>query len=303
MEAFFFDTLRLVVWLVILVTVFVPLEKLFAVRPAHVWRAQTGIDLCWYFINSLLPAAVIAFPLAMLTAALHGRDPLGLYGAVSALPAWLKLLLAFVVNDAGAYWMHRWSHHSPLLWRFHAVHHSAEHLDWLVNTRAHPVDMVLIRSGGLVPVYLLGLGVSPSGAPDPMVAAITVLGTLWSFFIHANVRCRLGPLEWLVATPAFHHWHHSDDGLRNRNYAAIFPWIDRLFGTHHLPARLPTAYGIGAAMSPTLLVQFLDPFTVGIAANAVRSSGGAGRPVAAADADALPTPAATVPAPTDTIGE
>jgi hypothetical protein len=40
---------------VILVAVFVPLEKLFALRLSKIWRTQAGVDLSWYFINSLLP--------------------------------------------------------------------------------------------------------------------------------------------------------------------------------------------------------------------------------------------------------
>ena len=52
------------------------------------------------------------------------------------------------------------------------------------------------------------------------------LGIVWGFFIHANLRWRLGPLEWLVATPAFHHWHHSRNDHINRNYASTLPLLD-----------------------------------------------------------------------------
>ena len=259
MQHFLIDILRLTVWLVILIAVFVPLEKLFALRPSKIWRTQAGVDLSWYFINSLLPTVIISLPIALLVRTLQGADPLGFYSAVASWPLWLKLMAAFVVNDVGAYWIHRWAHHSPFLWRFHAVHHSAEHLDWLVNTRAHPFDMVLTRLGGLVPVYLLGLGSSTSGGVDPVAAWVMITGTLWSFFIHANVRWRLGPLEWLISTPAFHHWHHTNEEHRNRNFAAIFPWLDRLFGTLYLPAYPPPVYGIDGHLSKTLAGQLIDP--------------------------------------------
>ncbi|WP_339360815.1 sterol desaturase family protein [Iodobacter fluviatilis] len=54
---------------------------------------------------------------------------------------------------------------------------------------------------------------------------------------HANVRWRFGPLEWLIATPAFHHWHHANEaeGQRDHNYAAMFPLIDLVFSTLHRP--------------------------------------------------------------------
>ncbi len=250
---------HLAVWLVLLVAIFVPLERFFSLRPAQMWRAQTGVDLAWYFINSLVPAAIVAIPLAMLARALQGADPFGLYSSVLGWPLWVKLLAALVVNDIGAYWFHRWSHANPWLWRFHAVHHSAEHVDWLINTRAHPLDMVFTRMSGLVPVYLLGLGQPTPGGLTDVAALISIIGIFWSFLIHANVRWRFGPLEWLISTPAFHHWHHSNDEYRDHNFAAIFPILDRLFGTLYLPRYWPPVYGIDAPMSPTLAGQLLDP--------------------------------------------
>ncbi len=160
------------------------------------------------------------------------------------------------MGEIGFYWGHRWTHEVPLLWRFHAVHHAPEHIDWLVNTRAHPVDMVFTRLCGMVPLYVLGLG-GPAqggaiaGADSVVPALVVIVGTLWGFFIHANVAWRFGPFEWLLATPAFHHWHHVVAGPINRNYAAMLPVLDRLFGTHHLPRReWPAAYGIDRSGGP-----------------------------------------------------
>src|SRR5277367_1414896 len=116
---FFVDVGRLAIWLVLLVAIFVPLERLCAVRPTKIWRKQIGVDLAWYFVNSLLPAAILSVPLALLARALHGIDPGGCYSAVAAWPLWLKLLATLFVNDVGAYWGHRALHASPLLWRFH----------------------------------------------------------------------------------------------------------------------------------------------------------------------------------------
>ncbi|MBY9061467.1 hypothetical protein K7957_00785 [Sphingomonas yunnanensis] len=56
----------------------------------------------------------------------------------------------------------------------------------------------------------------------------------------------------MVATPAFHHWHHVADAPLNRNFASTLSMIDRLFGTLHLPARAwPAHYGIGTAAGET----------------------------------------------------
>lgn len=257
---FLVDAGRLAVWLVLLVAIFVPLEQLAGLRPAKVWRKQIGVDLAWYFINSLLPAAVLSVPLALLSKTLHAVDPIGYYTTVAAWPFWLKVFLVLLVSDVGAYWGHRALHAHPWLWRFHAVHHSPEELDWLVNTRAHPFDTIFVRFSGLVPVYLLGLAQTNGARLDPAVAILTIFGTIWTFFIHANTRIRLGPLEWLVSSPAFHHWHHTRDQHRDHNYAFVFPFIDRVFGTAWLPKHWPSAYGIRAEVPSTIAGQFFEPF-------------------------------------------
>lgn len=80
--------------------------------------------------------------------------------------------------------------------RFHSIHHSAKDIDFLTNTRAHPVDMVFTRTCGLIPVLAFGL----TGGGPTVTALFLVLGTLWGFFIHANVRWRFGFLERVIAT-------------------------------------------------------------------------------------------------------
>ena len=71
-------------------------------------------------------------------------------------------------------------------------------------------------------------------------------------WIHANLRGRWGPLERLLATPRFHHWHHAaEPEARDKNFAVHLPVIDRLFGTLHLPAgRWPERYGIDGSPVP-----------------------------------------------------
>jgi sterol desaturase/sphingolipid hydroxylase (fatty acid hydroxylase superfamily) len=262
---------RIASWFVLLVCIFVPMERLFALHPAKIWRKQVGVDLAWYFINSLVPAAIISVPMLLLARALRGADPGGFYSAVAVWPLWLKIPVVLLVSDIGVYWGHRALHAFPLLWRFHAIHHSAEHLDWLVNGRAHPFDLVFGKLSALIPLYLLGLAQASANRLDPMVALVAIIGTTWTFFIHANVRFRLGPLEWLVSSPAFHHWHHTNDENRDRNFAAMFPLIDRVFGTAWLPKHWPPVYGIDAEVPPTLAGQLLDPLAPQVGSGFCRS--------------------------------
>lgn len=252
--------LRLSLWLAILVTMFVPLERLFAIEPRDILRKGIATDIGYYFLNSLLPAVLLSVPAAALAWTVHLVIPEGFVARTAALPLWVRALAGLVAGEVGYYWGHRLSHEIPILWRFHSIHHSAEHVDFLVNTRAHPLDMVFSRFCGLVPIYALGLAgpVGPAGSAVPVIA--TLISTTWGFFIHANVRWRFGPLEWLVSTPAFHHWHHTLDGPVNRNYSSTLPCLDWIFRTHYLPKnQWPKAYGIEAKVPESLAGQLMYP--------------------------------------------
>lgn len=261
------DIVRLCLWLAILTLVFVPLERLFALHPQPILRAEIGTDLGYYFLNGLVPAMLMSVPLGFVAWSVHRVIPHGFLAASAAAPLWFRLVAGLVVGDIGYYWAHRGLHALPWLWRFHAVHHSAQGIDFLVNTRAHPVDMVFGRMCGVVPLYLLGLagptavggGIAAGGSLIPVIVLLG--GVAWGFFIHANVRWRCGPLEWVLSTPHFHHWHHTIDAPLSRNYAAMLPALDRLFGTLHLPkGQWPARYGIAEPMPHSLGQQLIEPF-------------------------------------------
>ena len=89
-------------------------------------------------------------------------------------------------------------HAVPFLWRFHAIHHSIQELDWLAAHRVHPVDQTLTKAVIAAPdsaARLRGYGDRPL-RPDRI--------TLHGFLLHANVRIGFGPLKWvdrLAAVP------------------------------------------------------------------------------------------------------
>ena len=256
--------LRFSLWLVLLAVIFVPLERLFALHPQKIFRKAILTDLAYYFLGSLVPGFLLGFPLALVAWFVRHAIPAAYTSAVAAWPAWLKIAAALVVGEIGFYWGHRWCHEIPFLWRFHSIHHSAEQVDFLVTTRVHPVDAVFTRLCGLAPLYVLGLSAPIRGAS--LVAILVLLQNMaWAFFIHANVRWRFGPLEWLIATPAFHHWHHTNDGPAyvNKNYAPLWPWVDRLFGTLYLPKdKQPAQYGIDEPLPASFLGQLVGPFLI-----------------------------------------
>ena len=259
MAAIALQAARLVIWLGVLCAIFLPLERYFAVRQATGGKPQRWQDLFYYFANSLLPLVVLATPLALAAQLAHSVLPAAVPAALAALPLAPRLLLSLLVGELGAYLAHRLAHRWPLLWRFHAVHHSPTHVYFLVNTRAHPVDLLFSRLCSLLPLYVLGLAGPYAGGSAAPVAVI-LAGTIWGFFIHSNIRVRLGPLEWLLSTPAFHHWHHTRRDHADRNFAAMLPVLDMIFGTWYLPREWPHEYGTDTPVAESLAGQLGEPF-------------------------------------------
>ncbi|WP_394763869.1 sterol desaturase family protein [Phenylobacterium sp.] len=247
--------------LVFIVAAFAPLEHFFAVRPAKMFHPGWLLNVGWYFVNGLSTVLLLGPPTALVAWAVHSLLPTAFTDAAGALPLAIRMIAAMVVGEIGFYWGHRLSHEWPLLWRFHAIHHSATHISVLVNARGHPVDIVFTRLCGLVLLYATGLA-SPVGPHPTLIPALVLfVGSLWSYFIHANVRWRLGFFEEVLASPAFHHWHHTLEDHKDRNYAAMLPVMDRVFGTFYLPEAWPEAYGTSTPVPDDLIGQLLNPFT------------------------------------------
>ena len=221
--------------------IFVPLERLFALRARQpVFRRQWMVDLTYFFINSLLVEVLTILTLkpALILFDWARADWLG--DAVGGSPIALQVLLIVLVADFTQYWVHRTFHATAFLWPFHAIHHSAEEMDWLAGSRLHLVDVILTRGLTYVPIFVLGFS-------NAALMAYVFLVAAQATFIHANVRWRLRPVRRLIATPAFHHWHHSAEREAvDKNFAVHTPVWDILFGTYYLPDRWPAAYGLSS---------------------------------------------------------
>jgi sterol desaturase/sphingolipid hydroxylase (fatty acid hydroxylase superfamily) len=230
--------------LFILALLFVPLERVIPRLPAQaIFRPGWTTDLMHFAMSHLLVQVTVV--LTMLPAAVFFRWATHpwLQNAVAAQPLALQFLEIVLVADFTQYWVHRAFHRVPWLWRLHAIHHSSESMDWLAGSRLHLVDIVVTRGLSFVPLYVLGFATTA-------VYAYLVFVSFLAVFIHANVRFDLGPLDWLVATPRFHHWHHAASPV-DKNFAVHLPWLDRLFGSLHMPAeRWPERYGIAGDPVP-----------------------------------------------------
>ena len=244
----------IVIGMVTLAIIFIPLERLFALRPRRILRAGWRTDVVHFLINGAALKVGIVVAVAVLGTVLRAFVPPSARAAIAASPGWAQIVAALAIATVGGYAGHRAAHEVPLLWRFHRVHHSVREMDWLAASHLHPLDQIFIRSAAVLPLYALGFGRISLGA-------FVVLTTLQAIFIHANVRLTFGPLRWLIATPQFHHWHHaSEPRAYNSNYAGEFPAVDALFGTLYLPAgRWPAQYGIEAREPAGYLRQLAWP--------------------------------------------
>jgi len=237
--------------------VYVPLERAFARRPEQrIFRNEWRTDLSYFFVNTLL----IQFTsLATVTPAMAlfdwARHP-DLTTWTSSWPLPVQVMGVLLVADLTQYWIHRAFHEMPWLWRIHSVHHSATTMDWLAGSRLHLVDALATRAATYIPIYILGFS-------ERAIVIYIVLVAVQATFIHANVRWQLRPLRRLVATPHFHHWHHSAEREAiNKNYSVHTPVWDMLFGTYFLPERWPNAYGLSddGAVPQGWLRQLVFPF-------------------------------------------
>jgi sterol desaturase/sphingolipid hydroxylase (fatty acid hydroxylase superfamily) len=237
--------------------IFVPLEQLFPLHRRRAWlRRDTITDVLHFFISGfLIRTGALATTLLLSMAALSVL-PEALRAAIRAQPDWLEFAELLILADLGFYLAHRLVHTVPWLWRFHAVHHSSEQLDWLATYRVHPVDQVLNSTIIALPGLILGF------SPAPLLAY--ALCYRWhAMLLHSNVRLELGPLGRWIATPRYHHWHHADEHhAYDRNFGGQLVVWDRLFGTYHEESRLPHRYGVGGDVPDGYVAQLASPFGI-----------------------------------------
>jgi sterol desaturase/sphingolipid hydroxylase (fatty acid hydroxylase superfamily) len=210
-----------------LMVLFYSLEQLlsnqfkFTKRPQHLF--QNSLFFAVFFLVGFLWASVTVFSVEW-----FNNQKVGLFYLVQV-PIWVKLLLGVAIFDFVSYWFHRLSHVVPFLWRFHRVHHSDTTMDASTNFRGHPIESFLwFGSSNILAAAIFGL--------DLLTLGLYFFITTFFFFIeHANFRFP----KWLdksfglvFTTPNLHKVHHEQDQhYTDSNFADIFIFWDRLFGT------------------------------------------------------------------------
>jgi sterol desaturase/sphingolipid hydroxylase (fatty acid hydroxylase superfamily) len=237
--------------------IFIFIEKLFALRKDQpVFRAEWQTDFHHFIVNHMIVGFVLLATNLLVHKLFGWAANDGIRGWVQNLPFLVAVFLIVLVADLVQYWTHRGYHEVPLLWRLHAVHHSVKSMDWLAGSRQHILELIITRTLVLAPIYVLGF------SKEVIDTYIIIVG-FQAVFNHANVSVRLGPLRYVIVTPNFHHWHHSQDNEAiDKNYAAHLAFIDYAFGTAVKSDRAwPEHYGVVGDYVPNgFFKQLAFPF-------------------------------------------
>ncbi|MEO8773892.1 MAG: sterol desaturase family protein [Gelidibacter sp.] len=248
----------LILDLFIMALLFVPIELAFPKNKFQTkFHAEWRTDLIYFGISHLaiqLFGVITKKPAVAFFGWMNMED---VQAWVSSLPFVVELFLALLVTDIFQYWAHRFFHSHHYLWRFHAIHHSTENMDWLAGSRTHFIDIFFTRSISYIPLYVLGFSTLTFNVYIVFIAIHAVL-------IHANTSINFRFLKYIITTPQYHHWHHCvDSDHYGKNFAVVFPFIDKIFGTYYLPGdKWPSGTGLVDASFPKGFVkQLAYPFT------------------------------------------
>lgn len=234
-----------------------------ALFPKRITRhASARLDLAYYLANNFLFVWFIVYVVvtqgAMATFCQHLLN-LG-FGVPSAvLPEWLytgvMVLLLFVAYEF-AYWLdHYLSHRLPFLWEFHKVHHSAEVLTPLTNSRVHFFDTALFFNTmgivmGVVQAlvnYGFGRGIDHGAWAAGYTPLLLVFYYLWGHLQHSELWVTFPDrLNHVFLSPAHHQIHHSNAVEHyDRNFGHCLAVWDWMFGTLYTPSKRKAALRFG----------------------------------------------------------
>lgn len=164
--------------------------------------------------------------------------------AVSAWPIVIVSLLAVLAGDLLNWFHHYIRHKIEVFWLFHTIHHSQEQMNMFTDLRVHLVEYVIAKPITILPLFVLGLDIQ-------LAFWLTLILESYTRIYHGNLRTNYGPLRYLLVTPQSHRIHHSAlPQHMDKNFAVIFSFWDRLFGTQWTGYDEYPPTGIGDAGFP-----------------------------------------------------
>jgi sterol desaturase/sphingolipid hydroxylase (fatty acid hydroxylase superfamily) len=238
-------------------------------------------DLGFLFLNTVLAGALLGWGVVsgatVFNIVRHALISIMGERAPSQLDPGLCQIIATVVLFVAydfAYWVdHYVSHRIGWLWEFHKVHHTAEVLTPLTNSRVHPVDTlvflnflsVFLGTSNGVLAYWFGNLATPFTIGGANVLAI-VFAYTFLHLQHSHIWiATTGRTGRIIFSPAHHQVHHSAASIHfDKNFGSCFAVWDWMFGTLYVPTsqRERLTYGVAPdGINPhTVTGALLMPF-------------------------------------------
>ena len=191
---------------------------------SHAWAARHEIktNMAIWIFDILFVLPIVLLPAIWLTEIAPVSKVLTNFWI--EVPIILTIIATVLAGDFISYWRHRLEH-CPILWPSHAVHHSDTAFNWFTLYRMHPVNRFTTVTIDTLLLALLGF-------PPTALIANALVRNAWGSFIHADLPWRLGLLGAIFISPVAHRVHHIDDSkLAGHNFATVFTFWDRWFGT------------------------------------------------------------------------
>ncbi|MCP3957700.1 MAG: sterol desaturase family protein [bacterium] len=228
-----------VYWLIGVSLFFFVLELLRPWRPEQPrFRKDFWLDAFYMFFNFFLFSLIIynAASDVVVNLVSDALTAIGVENLVAievrSWPAWLQLVVLFLVRDFVHWNGHQLLHRVPFLWEFHKVHHSVEQMGFAAHLRYHWMENVVYRAIEYLPLAMIGFGIS-----DFFIVHVFSLAV--GHFNHSNWKLELGPLKYVFNNPQMHIWHHVKNLPANRphgmNFGLTLSLWDYLFGTACIP--------------------------------------------------------------------
>ncbi|HMQ49595.1 MAG TPA: sterol desaturase family protein [Saprospiraceae bacterium] len=155
---------------------------------------------------------------------------------------WYVWVFAVLADDFTYYWFHRISHQVHIFWAFHVVHHSSEHFNY----------STAIRNGWLSILHkpFFWIWMSIVGFHPLMIITCMSLNSFYQFFCHTQLCYSWKNLQCILCAPEIHAIHHGkNEAFIDKNFAGIFTFYDRLFGTF-MPHKKGQAVDFGVTHPP-----------------------------------------------------
>jgi alkylglycerol monooxygenase len=152
---------------------------------------------------------------------------------------WLAVIIAFLYIDFVGYWVHRLEHRVNYFWNRHIIHHSSEEYNLACALRQSISNFTTITTFLLIPMAIVGV-------PFQVYAIVAPIHLFMQFWYHTRLIGKMGFLEKFMVTPSHHRVHHAiNDEYMDKNFAQIFIFWDKLFGTFQEELDdVPPVYGV-----------------------------------------------------------